>query len=92
MASGATISAPGKVKVNKTAKVVVRVVAGSLPASGTVEVAFMGKIKTVTLVAGKAVAKFKAPKKAQTVDVVANYLGDSTTEASSSKIKLKIVK
>lgn len=92
MASGSTISAPGKVKVNKTAKVVVRVVAGSLPASGTVEVAFMGKIKTVTLVAGKAVAKFKAPKKAQTVDVVANYLGDSTTEASSSKIKLKIVK
>lgn len=84
--------APTRVKVGRTARVTVRIAAGGVPVTGTVKVVFMGKSKTVSVVAGTATVKFKAPSKARTVSIKATYLGSATALGSARTVKLRVVK
>ncbi|MBA4608775.1 hypothetical protein H1W00_09850 [Aeromicrobium sp. Marseille-Q0843] len=80
------------VKPGRTNKVAVTVTAGGKPATGRVSITVDGKVRTLTLVKGKANLTFTAPKKPKGYAVRVSYSGSSTVKAGSTWVRLTVKK
>jgi hypothetical protein len=90
-----SISAPSKVKANKSFNVNVRVKAGNTRVtSGKVRVTFNGKVQQRTVKGGLVSFRLKAPKRTgkKTIKVAFRPAGDSVFKASEDSQSIRIVK
>jgi len=91
-ASTSALKVTGKFKGGKKITVTDTVKVGSKAATGKVKITIGKKSKTVTLKSGKAVWKYKLPKKKQKLKITAAYRGSAAAKASTVHKTIKVKK